>query len=55
MNTARMTGTAWGRGLLNALICSLGIIVVLALATAVSMFVFEQSFSSSLVISYVVL
>jgi hypothetical protein len=53
MTTARMTGTAWNRGLINALICSLGIIVVLGLATAVSMFVFQQTFSFSLLISYV--
>lgn len=53
MTTARMTGTAWSRGLANALVVSMGIIVVLGLSTVCVMFGFQQSFSFALLLSYV--
>jgi hypothetical protein len=50
-----MTGTAWSRGLQNAFVCSMGIILVLGVSTVCLMFLFGQSFSFSLLISYIVL
>lgn len=54
MTTARMTGTAWGRGLANAFVASVGIILVLGVSTACLMLLLQQSFSFALLISYVV-
>ena len=50
--TARMTGTAWGRGLQNAAVVALGIIVVLGLSTTCLVLLFQQPFGLSLLISY---